>query len=687
MPMIDLKPVNFPVFLLCFMVIIGIYSSEANSDNSTVKHQKDPLISSGSDTETSLFLKAESALELNQTAQFEELLTKLRYHPLIEYMHRDWLIQQLSNSRYSPNLQEKIQTFLKRNHNQVVSRKLRFRWLNFLADTKQNKLFTHYYQPQRSNKLRCHYLNLQLQNGSPLVDLSPKIERIWFTGKSLPKQCDPLFAAWKEKGELTEPRIWHRMQLAADNKQYQLVRYLSRMLSDDSKPAALWLEKISRNPSRLKQRPPKHLEAEYTQSIILEGLEKLAWQKPEDAIKLWKQYHPKLSLSNNQKLQLQRVIGLSLAIKGSANSKDWLESAELSHDGSVKQWLLSNRLLQSDWSAIHRYTKENAKNESIDKWHFWNAISASNLGRKETAKQQLTLLANNRSYYGFLAASILNTQLNFNHKEANVTNPELSQLTQRDSAKRAKALLDLGRYSEARSEWNHLMKSLSKRQYLAAAHLAHDWGWDHQSILAFAKSKEFDDIVKRFPLFKVEQYQAAASLHGIPVSWAYAITRQESAFKKDATSSAGAQGLMQLKPSTAKMVAKQKLKGSPIANLSSRSIARKKLLHRPNLNINLGVAHLKQMLDYYGGNHVLATAAYNAGPSAVDRWLKDNEIAHSITWIEQIPFKETREYVKNVLTYQEIYAELIDDDSGFIRNIKDITIPTSSKTSTQVSTR
>ena len=129
------------------MVIIGIYSSEANSDNSTVKHQKDPQISNASDTETSLFLKAESALELNQTAQFKELLTKLRNHPLLEYLHRDWLIQQLSNSRYSPNLQDEIQTFLKRNHNQVVSRKLRFRWLSFLADTKQNKLFSQYYQP------------------------------------------------------------------------------------------------------------------------------------------------------------------------------------------------------------------------------------------------------------------------------------------------------------------------------------------------------------------------------------------------------------------------------------------------------------------------------------------------------------------------------------------------------------
>jgi soluble lytic murein transglycosylase len=166
------------------------------------------------------------------------------------------------------------------------------------------------------------------------------------------------------------------------------------------------------------------------------------------------------------------------------------------------------------------------------------------------------------------------------------------------------------------------------------------------------------------------------------VSWAYAITRQESAFKVDAQSHAGARGLMQLKPSTALHVAKrQKITLSP-----ANSSIRKELID-PTTNIKLGVAHLKEMLDYYQGNPVLATAAYNAGKHRVNQWLRDNHISNSLVWIEQIPYKETREYVKNVLTYQQIYAQLEGTEPGYLNSMPSYTIPLSKKSTTELTAR
>lgn len=227
----------------------------------------------------------------------------------------------------------------------------------------------------------------------------------------------------------------------------------------------------------------------------------------------------------------------------------------------------------------------------------------------------------------------------------------------------------MGRLLEARREWNSLVDSSAQSEMVALAQLAHRWGWQHQSILAFAKSKRIDDVEKRFPLYQNELYRSESTKNKIPISWAYAITRQESAFKEDASSGAGAQGLMQLTPSTARRVAKRQSKSNYIAYKHQRQ------LHTPEINIKLGIAHLKEMLDHYQGHPILATAAYNAGSHRVDMWLKENTISDSILWIEQIPYRETREYVKNVLTYQQIYSQLSDSPDSFLSTLSNHPIP------------
>ncbi|PCI72805.1 MAG: hypothetical protein COB38_02890 [Gammaproteobacteria bacterium] len=324
---------------------------------------------------------------------------------------------------------------------------------------------------------------------------------------------------------------------------------------------------------------------------------------------------------------------------------------------------------------------KNKKSLDADKWRYWRAIAVERLGHKKASIRLFENLAKKRSYYGFLASNEVKQPAQLNKLQQEVDSFLYSSLSQTDEAKRAYEFYHLDRLNLARSEWNNLKSKTSHSQLVTLAQIAHDWGWNHQSILAFAKSRNIDDIDKRFPRYKLSKYQLESEQHEIPLSWAYAITRQESAFKVDAISSAGAKGLMQLTHNTAKHVYRKSKKFIHHRYSNSRQLL------DPDTNIELGIAHLGELLKTFNGHLILATAAYNAGSHRVEQWLRNNSVSDPILWIEQIPYKETREYVKNVLTYQEIYSQLTESDDSFLSKTPYFPIPTSMQTNLNVGSR
>ena len=626
------------------------------------------------------FIQAEKALQQKNLKQFNQLSDELVDYPLHEYLQRDRLVNDLSNNQMTDELKEEIKQFLQLHNNQVVSRKLRYRWLSYLADTRQIEQFLSFYQASYSTKLKCQYLQFRIEKQQPKNDIFPEVESIWLTGNSLPKSCDRLIEVWQDSGGLSQALIWQRMLLAADKKQYRLVSYLNRQRPEPDRATGELLIKVMRSPDQLLLLDFKDQLSQQGQTIIIRGLNKLAWRNPQKAIKAWKKFDQQLKLTDDQITMLKRSIGLSLAIEHQPEAKNWLISISNEHDSSIDQWLLSSALNTQDWSLIEYITRQkNHQSIDVDKWRYWRAISTKKTGYDKTSDWLLKSLATNRSYYGFLAAFDQQRQPQLNINSEMIDPQILLELASRKNALNAFEFYQLGRLAEARSEWNHLLKTSAPSEYVALAQLAHQWGWQHQSILAFAKSKQIDDVEKRFPFYQVDLFQEESSKHQIPISWAYAITRQESAFKEDATSRAGAKGLMQLTPSTARLVAKRQAKTNSIDYQS------KQQLLTPEVNIKLGIAHLKEMLDHYQGHPILATAAYNAGQHRVDMWLEDNHISDSVLWIEQIPYKETREYVKNVLTYQQIYSQLGNTQDSFLANLSELPIPTNIKPEAQLS--
>jgi soluble lytic murein transglycosylase len=185
-----------------------------------------------------------------------------------------------------------------------------------------------------------------------------------------------------------------------------------------------------------------------------------------------------------------------------------------------------------------------------------------------------------------------------------------------------------------------------------AAVLAHEWQWHDNAIVTVAKANYFKDLDLRFPTPFEETIRMNAQTYDLNPSWIYGVMRRESAFNVTARSSAGALGLMQLMPHTARLT-------SRLLGLSKPSTSD---ILTSEQNILLGSAYLHRMLNKFDGNLVLATAAYNAGPNRVKQWLPKNNSIPADIWIETLPYKETREYVRAVMAYSTIFEWKLDED-------------------------
>jgi len=203
---------------------------------------------------------------------------------------------------------------------------------------------------------------------------------------------------------------------------------------------------------------------------------------------------------------------------------------------------------------------------------------------------------------------------------------------------------------DANREWLQATGSFAYEDWLAAAIITSQWQWYDKAIASLGRAKYWDDIEIRFPLAYSEVIERTAEKTQLPNYLLLALARQESAFNPLATSSAGAMGLMQLMPATAKGTArKHKI---PYRN--------KRQLHSPEINVPIAGQYYRGLLDRYNNNRILASAAYNAGPRRVDQWLdkSDGKLPFDI-WIELIPYAETRSYVRNILMYSIIYSRKI----------------------------
>jgi soluble lytic murein transglycosylase len=274
----------------------------------------------------------------------------------------------------------------------------------------------------------------------------------------------------------------------------------------------------------------------------------------------------------------------------------------------------------------------------------------------KAAEQRLSELATQRNFYGFLAADRIGRPYALERAELDLTQMELDAVARHPAVRRALELRALGERPEARREMAWLMERLNDRELLALAEYARRIGWARQAIAATIATGQWDHLDLRFPLAHEGPMRANASARELQPSWLFAVARQESAFMSDARSSAGALGLMQILPSTARLTARR----------FDIPLASNWQLLDEEKNIQIGSRYLRQMYDRYDHNRILASAAYNAGPGRVDRWVREREPNPADVWVEGIPYRETRDYVQNVLAYALIYSMQLGQSQPFL---------------------
>ncbi len=596
-----------------------------------------------------LYDQAKQALARGDAGPYLRNRMALRDYPLEPHLAYDELTARLKNAS-----DEEIEKFLAEHGDLPQIGWMKLRWLRWLAERGDWRTFANYYDPALNfTELDCLYGQYQITRGNK-AEGHAIAEKLWLVGKSQPEACDPLFGLWAADGQLTDQKRWQRLRLAADARNYGLASHLAKSSPSLEREGLLMVE-VGQRPQLLQSQASRFAPAsERMADVVGLGLRQLARDNPDQALALLDDYTRRMPFSSEEKVAIAREIGLRLAKR--FDSRALAVMAEYDpelRDKTVAEWRARLLLRLGRWDEAYRLTSQMPEELSVsNRWRYWQARSLQ-LAQPRSS-QPATLyqpVAHERDFYGFLAADRLQRPYQLNHKPMSLSPQVVQKVRNTAGIRRAMEFYARGQIVDARREWYHVSRLFSREEMVAQARMAYEMGWYFPAIRTISQAQYWDDLEIRFPMAHQGSLTSAARSRGLHSSWVFAITRQESAFMNDARSGVGAGGLMQLMPATAKETARRF--GIPL-NSSSQ-------VYDPDTNIQLGAAYLSQVHAQFGGNRVLASAAYNAGPGRVRQWLRGADHLAFDVWVESIPFDETRQYVQNVLSYSVIYGQKLNN--------------------------
>ena len=612
----------------------------ANTQNAT-------SVTAARKAERVYYMEAQKALEKKQFARYRELLPNLKNYPLLPYLE----YQELGERLMALPTKE-VEQFFNRYPNSYVGERLRHRWLRALAIKELWSEYLRFYDKNLTDpELAC--LNIRAKFALGDKNALKDFEVLWNVEKDQPAACDPVFKEWKRAGYLTPELMWSRHLKAVKADAITLAVNLAKDMTPEQQVHAVLYENVAQNPRLILQ--PENFKAQTPEAraTITLGLEKYAETDAEETASLWNVYASRTDFSQDERLNITYTIARQLLRqdKGKAAEQLVIANPNLSRP-DLMEALIREALKQKDWGKAYRWVlRLPADSRKTERWTYWQGriMEQLNIAEYEGKKPRdfYETVAATRSFYGFLASDKLGIRYSLLDKPLSISKEMMNKIEFDAGIQRAREYYLLGNLAAANREWTFTTNHLpSTEEMVAAGRLADRWGWYRQAIQTMQDSDYWDDLSVRFPIPFHEQVKAAVRETSIDPHFIFAIAKQESAFSADAASPVGALGLMQLMPSTAKQTAKK-------AGL----LFRQQDLLQADKNIHLGSRYLDELLGAFSGNRILAAAAYNAGPGRVRQWLNsDGEKLPYDVWIETIPYKETRFYVQNVLSFAVIYA-------------------------------
>lgn len=617
------------------------------------------------DSHRATFLRAEHALKKQDLVNYERLSKTITNYPLYPYLIYEALKQKIAASNDPEFTWAQIKQFEKKYPDFPFLNALQELWLTNTAKQKNWASYAQKYQSSKNEALQCHYYYAKYHITQDEAFLA-KAKNLWLVGYSQPKACDLLFKTWQQQGGLSSQLIWERFKLALDNKNNALAKHLISQLPAKDRVFAKQWEKAVTHPELITQ-ISKIQQASASPNIkaqmVTQVLRLLARKNAQKAATWWKANQNNFKFSVEQKRLIQRDIGVYLSHQKDPLATHWLANlSEEALDNTAHEWRVRLSLAQSDWPNVLKWINRlPLQLQEENSWYYWKARALEALGENAQANSIFQDLSQTRSYYGFLASARLGKPVSLQHQPFKLQPAIIERVNSLPAIQRFHELAQLERTALARVEWFRALDKMSEHEIIAAAKLAQKMKLHDFAILSMSKAKFKNDVYLRFPLAHHHTIVNHAKKHNLDPAWVFAVARQESAFYTHSISHAGARGLMQLLPTTASELAKY----NQITYQSADS------LHTPLTNVQLGTIYLKSLKKQMHNHAILATASYNAGPNRILRWLPSEPLEADI-WIETIPYHETREYVKNVLTFTSIYRHRLGTPSSLTLVMKPI---------------
>jgi len=626
-------PVRHFVWLLMFAV--------APTHSQSREAAEDPLRS-----ERAEFVRAYEAVE-NGADTDASASEALRTYPLFPYLQAARFRRALIDAPTLDTNDERIETFLTLHGTAPAARELRRVWLESLAQRKQwSRFLAHYVDTSADDALRCFSFSARIDL-ERLEALEQDIAKHWLTPQSLP-ECEQAFDWLRARNALTPQLIEQRAKLALDKGNVAFAKQMIALLpAERAAPLTDWatlLEK-PRSIDRYIATPTKQIDP----AILLAGWTKLARTDRDGAIARYDELVRARGWSAREASPYALALALPLSWDRRGEALHYfslVDAADL--DDNALEWQTRAALWAKDWSLVARtISSMSSATRGLARWRYWSARAAENAKTPDVARQLYRSVLLDDNYYSAMAAARLGEEIAPRQEKLPTDRTQLRELDQLPEFVRARELYWSGLRPQAMIEWLRGFQSLSETARTQAIHLAARWGWYEQAVATATQQRHFNDYVLLYPRPYDREVQKAARLTSLAPELIYGVLRQESLYRADAMSSAGARGLLQLMPETARQTARAWKQPRPSPDD----------LFDPSVNVPLGAAQLRTLVDRFGGQTPVALAGYNAGPNAAARWLPASAVESDI-WVENIPYNETRSYVQRVLWHSIVFAWL-----------------------------
>ena len=598
-------------------------------------------------------LEMQQAFRKGDRKKLEQLLPAVRGHAL-----EPWAAYWELKARLNEATSQEVQAFMQRYAGSYQEDRLRNDWLLLLGQRREWGQFADlhpHYRMSDDREVRCYALLIGQIKGTAPASAADDVRSNWYALRDADDGCTHAAGELYSYKKLSALDIWRKARLGAEANRSRVVRAAVEIVAPE----------VLTQLKEVLDAPSKYLLARnmagsrVRQELVLLALIRLASGDPDSAAhqldSKWSEY-----LSAEERNWAWGVIGKSAAQKLSGSAHGYFSNVTRnSHlNDDLLGWKVRAALRAGQWKAVSNVVDAmGAEARQDSTWVYWKAramlaTKPSEADRAE-ARQLLEGIAGTRGFYEQLALEELGQRITVPPAPAPLTAEEKAAARANPGLNRGLYAILLGLRSEGVREWNyttnlHTPGGMADRELLAAADFACQREvWD-RCINTSERTKTVTDMAQRFPMpFRAAVVERAQGI-GLDPAYVYGLIRQESRFIMDARSHVGASGLMQVMPATARWTARKiGLTGFTADQITDR-----------DTNITIGTAYLKLALDDFAGSMPMAAAAYNAGPGRPRSW-RNGPVLDAAIWAENVPFAETRDYVKKVLANTTNYAAML----------------------------